>query len=75
MRLEDIDSLLERVAEYSVAADNCRFGAVVQMRDVGMSWRDVGRRLGVSQQAAHERFADRVAAYELEIRRESAGAG
>src|SRR5215475_762931 len=45
-------------AEHAAAADRLLDHFVAHGRGSGMSWTDIGARLGVSKQAARQRFAD-----------------
>jgi hypothetical protein len=47
-------------AEHATIADRLLDHFVAQARDAGMSWTDIGAHLGVSKQAARQRFAERV---------------
>src|SRR3954471_8637666 len=47
-------------AEHAATADRLLDHFVTDARAAGMSWTDIGTRLGVSKQAARQRFADRV---------------
>ncbi len=49
-------------AEQAATADQLLDHFVAQAREAGMSWTDIGSRLGVSKQAARQRFADRTTA-------------
>jgi ClpX C4-type zinc finger/Clp amino terminal domain, pathogenicity island component len=48
-------------ADHAAAADRLLDHFVAHARGAGMSWTDIGARLGVSKQAARQRFADRAA--------------
>lgn len=48
-------------AEHAATADRLLDHFVTHARRAGMSWTDIGARLGVSKQAARQRFADRPA--------------
>jgi hypothetical protein len=48
-------------AEHAATADGLLDHFVARARGAGMSWTDIGAQLGVSRQAARQRFADRAA--------------
>src|SRR2546422_11038544 len=48
-------------AEHAATADRLLDHFVAHSRRAGMSWTDIGAQLGVSRQAARQRFADRPA--------------
>jgi hypothetical protein len=48
-------------AEHAATADRLLDHFVAHARGAGMSWTDIGAQLGVSRQAARQRFADRPA--------------
>lgn len=57
-----LDAAVVASAEHAAIADRLLDHFVIHARDKGMSWTDIGARLGVSKQAARQRFADRRAA-------------
>jgi hypothetical protein len=57
-----LDAAVAISAAHAATADRLLDHFVGQARDAGMSWTDVGARLGVSKQAARQRFADRATA-------------
>jgi hypothetical protein len=57
--LARLDSAITVAAEASETGDGLLDRFVTQARHAGCSWTDIGARLGVSKQAARQRFADR----------------
>jgi hypothetical protein len=53
----DIEGLATLV-ELSHQLDDVVEHAILGLRDSGFSWNDIGTRLGISRQAAHQRWAD-----------------
>ncbi|WP_107416073.1 Clp protease N-terminal domain-containing protein [Streptomyces sp. CdTB01] len=56
-----LDAVLALTRDVSGRADAAVDQVVRQARDAGYSWTVIGERLGVSRQAARQRYADRVA--------------
>jgi ATP-dependent Clp protease ATP-binding subunit ClpA len=54
-----LDAATSLSAEQAATADRLLDHFVAHARSAGMSWTDIGARLGVSKQAARQRFADR----------------
>lgn len=54
--LDDPAEVLEVLAGIVRGADRAQFTEVHRMLDRGATWADVGQRLGVSRQAAAQRF-------------------
>jgi ClpX C4-type zinc finger/Clp amino terminal domain, pathogenicity island component len=54
-----LDAAVAMSAEHAATADRLLDHFVRDAREAGMSWTDIGGRLGVSKQAARQRFADR----------------
>jgi ATP-dependent Clp protease ATP-binding subunit ClpA len=54
-----LDAAVHLSAEHAATADRLLDHVVAEARAAGMSWTDIGARLGVSKQAARQRFADR----------------
>jgi hypothetical protein len=54
-----LDAAAAVSADHAATADRLLDHFVAHARGAGMSWTDVGARLGVSKQAARQRFADR----------------
>jgi hypothetical protein len=54
-----LDAAVAVSANHAVTADRLLDHFVAHARGTGMSWTDIGARLGVSKQAARQRFADR----------------
>ena len=55
----DVEALLDLLAlnvEIEQATDN----AVEGLRDTGYSWREIAARLGITRQAAHQRWSTRL---------------
>jgi hypothetical protein len=57
-----MDAAVAISAEHAATADRLLDHFVGQAREAGMSWTDIGAHLGVSKQAARQRFADRTTA-------------
>jgi hypothetical protein len=57
--LARLDAAVAVAAEAVGAGDQLLDHFVAQARHAGLSWTDIGTRLGVSKQAARQRFADR----------------
>src|SRR6266511_4505808 len=53
-----LDAAVAVSAGHAAAADRLLDHFVAHARGTGMSWTDIGARLGVSKQAARQRFAD-----------------
>ena len=53
--VEALRDLLALATEVEAATDN----AVEGLRDFGYSWGEIAQRLGVTRQAAHQRWGDR----------------
>jgi hypothetical protein len=53
----DIEGLTTLV-DISHELDDVLEHAILGLRDAGFSWNDIGNRLGISRQAAHQRWAD-----------------
>jgi ATP-dependent Clp protease ATP-binding subunit ClpA len=53
-----LDASVALSAEHAATADRLLDHFVAHARGAGMSWTDIGARLGVSKQAARQRFAD-----------------
>jgi hypothetical protein len=53
----DIEGLAT-LAELGRELDDVLEHAILGLRDSGFSWADIATRLGVSRQAAHQRWAD-----------------
>lgn len=51
----DIEGLAD-LAALSAEVDDAMQSAIVGLRTAGFSWSDIGARLGMSRQAAHQRF-------------------
>src|SRR5215813_5720679 len=54
-----LDAAVAVAGEATDAADRLLDHFVAQARHADLSWTDIGARLGVSKQAARQRFADR----------------
>jgi len=54
-----LDAAVHLSAQHAATADRLLDHVVAEARAAGMSWTDIGARLGVSKQAARQRFADR----------------
>ena len=54
-----LDASVAVSVEHAATADRLLDHFVAQARAAGMSWTEIGARLGVSKQAARQRFADR----------------
>ena len=54
-----LDAAVHLSTEHAATADRLLDHVVAEARTAGMSWTDIGARLGVSKQAARQRFADR----------------
>jgi hypothetical protein len=54
-----LDAAVAVSADHAATADRLLDHFVAHARGTGMSWTDIGARLGVSKQAARQRFADR----------------
>jgi hypothetical protein len=54
-----LDAATAVSTEHAATADRLLDHFVAQARGAGLSWTDIGARLGVSKQAARQRFADR----------------
>ncbi|MED7828940.1 ClpX C4-type zinc finger protein, partial [Streptomyces chiangmaiensis] len=59
--LDLLDAVLALTSDVSARADATVDQVVRQAREAGYSWTVIGERLGVSRQAARQRYADRVA--------------
>jgi len=57
--LARLDAAVAVAADAAGAGDRLLDHFVAQARHAGLSWTDIGARLGVSKQAARQRFADR----------------
>lgn len=57
--LARLDAAVATTAETAGAGDQLLDHFVAQARHAGLSWTDIGDRLGVSKQAARQRFVDR----------------
>jgi hypothetical protein len=57
--LARLDAAIDVAAEAAAVGDRLLDHVVAQTRQVGCSWTDIGARLGVSKQAARQRFAAR----------------
>lgn len=53
---EGDDVALEQLVEVQAAVDDAVERAAVALHDFGYSWTEVGNRLGISRQAARQRF-------------------
>lgn len=56
--VSDVEDLVELV-ELRVEVDRALEAAVAGLRASGSSWTEIGRALGVSKQAARQRFVDK----------------
>jgi len=59
--LDVLDAVLTLARDVSARSDAAVDQAVRQAREAGYSWTVIGERLGVSRQAARQRYADRLA--------------
>lgn len=57
--VSDVEDLTELV-ELRVEVDRALDVAVAGLREAGVSWTEIGRGLGISKQAARQRFVDKV---------------
>lgn len=57
--VSDVEDLTELV-ELRVEVDRALDVAVAGLREAGASWTEIGRGLGISKQAARQRFVDKV---------------
>ena len=54
----DIQAMVSSAAHLRAAADALREQAVLQARRSGWSWEAIGRSLGITKQAAQQRYGD-----------------